>query len=89
MPNVTIIYQADQEVMGKHLRSNEWIIYSGKLIIYDRKENHVVLKLKSEIYDSFLGELLENKKEFKGDTVTEVYGKLAKWYLKNGIIFKN
>jgi hypothetical protein len=89
MPNVTIIYQADQEVIGKHLRSNEWIMYSGKLIIYDRKENPIVLKLKSEIYDSFLGEGLENKKEFKGDTVTEVYGKLAKWYLKNGIIFQN
>ncbi len=89
MSKSSIIYEADQELIGKHLRSNEWIMYSGKLIIYDRKLNPIVLKLKSEIYDTFIGELMEDKKEFKGDSVSEVYGKLAKWYYKNGIIFQN
>jgi hypothetical protein len=89
MPKTTIIYQADQEVIGKHLRSNEWIMYSGKLTIYDRKTNPIVIKLKSEIYDTFIGEFMDEKKEFKGDSVSDVYGKLAKWYYKNGIIFQN
>lgn len=31
-------------MIGKHLRSNEWIMNSGKLIIYDRKTNPIVLK---------------------------------------------
>ena len=89
MSNAKIIYQANQEVIGKELRSKQWIMYSGKLIIYDRAINPIVLKLKSEIYDSFLGEGMEDKKEFKADSVTEVFGKLAKWYRKNGIIFQN
>jgi len=89
MPKATIIYQADQEVIGKHLRSNEWVMYSGKLTIYDRKTNPIVLKLKSEIYDSFIGEFMDKKKEFKGNSVSDVYGKMAKWYYKNGIIFQN
>ena len=89
MPKTTIIYQADQEVIGKHLRSNEWVMYSGMLTIYDRKTNPIVLKLKSEIYDTFIGEIMDEKKEFIGDSVSDVYGKLAKWYYKNGIIFKN
>jgi len=89
MPKVNIIYQADQEVVGKHLKSKEWIMYSGKLTIYERRINPVVLKLKSEVFDSFLGEFLDNTKEFKGVSVTEVYGKLAKWYYNNGIIFQN
>jgi len=89
MPKAKIIYQADQEVIGKHLRSNEWVMYSGKLIIYDRKTNPIVLRLKSEIYDTFIGEFMENKKEFKGDSVSDVYGKMSKWYYKNGIIFQN
>ena len=89
MPKAKIIYQADQEVLGKHLKANEWIMYSGKLIIFDRKNNPVVLRLKSEIYDTFLGEFMDDKKEFKGDSVTDVYGKLAKWYYKNGIVFQN
>lgn len=89
MPKSTIIYQAEQEVVGKHLRSNEWIMYSGNLTIYDRKTNPIVLKLKSEIYDSFIEEGLDEKKEFKGNSVSDVYGKLANWYYKNGIIFQN
>ena len=89
MPKSSIIYQADQEVTGKHLRSKEWVMYSGKLTIYDRKLNPIVLRLKNEICDTFIGEFMEDKKEFKGDTVSEVYGKMAKWYNKNGIIFQN
>ena len=89
MPKSVIIYQADQEVIGKHLRSKEWIMYSGKLTIYDRKTNPVILRLKSEIYDTFIGEFMEEKKELKGNSVSDVYGKLAKWYYKNGIIFQN
>lgn len=88
MSNAKIIYQANQEVIGKELRSKQWIMYSGKLI-YDRAINPIVLKLKSEIYDSYIGENMEDKKEFKADSVTEVFGKLAKWYSKNGIIFQN
>ena len=89
MPQSLIIYQADQELIGKHLRSNEWVMYSGKLTIYDRKLNPIVLKLKSEICDSFIGENMEDKNEFIGDSVSEVFGKMAKWYYKNGIIFQN
>lgn len=89
MPKTTIIYQADQEVIGKHLQSNEWVMYSGKLTIYDRKTNPIVLKLKSEIWDTFIGEFMEDKKEFKGNSISDVYGKMSKWYYKNGIIFQN
>jgi hypothetical protein len=89
MPIVKIIYQADQEVIGKHFKSKEWVMFSGRLTIYDRKINPIVLKLKNEIYDTFIGGYMEDKKEFRGNSVTEVYGKLAKWYLDNGIIFQN
>ena len=88
MTKTTIIYQANQEVIGKHLRSREWVMYTGNLTIYDRKINPIVLRLKSEICDSFIGEFMEDKKEFKGDSVSEVYGKMARWYYKNGIIFQ-
>lgn len=68
MPKTTIIYQADQEVIGEHLRSKEWLLYLGKFTIYDRKKSPIVLKLKSEILDTFIGEFMEDKKEFKGDS---------------------
>jgi hypothetical protein len=80
---------ADQEVVGKHLKSREWVMFSGKLTIYDRKINPIVIKLKNEIFDTFIGGFMEEKKEFKGNSVTEVYGKLSKWLNINGIIFQN
>lgn len=89
MPKTTIGYQSKQEVVEKHLGSNEWVMYSGKLSIYDRKTNPIVLILKSEIWDTFIAEFMEDKREFKGNSLSDVYGKVSKWYYKNGIIFQN
>ena len=88
MPKSKIIYQSNEEVVRKHTRSKEWVMYSGKLTIYDRKTFPIVLKLKSEICNMFIGEFMEEKKEFKGDSFSSIYGKVTKWYLKNRIIFQ-
>jgi len=89
MTKVRIIYESKEDIFGKHLRSGEWIYYTGKLIIYNRKTYPVVLKLKSEIRDSFIGESMEEKKEIKGKSVSEVFGKVAKWFYNRGVIFQN
>jgi hypothetical protein len=84
-----IIYQSKEEILGKHLRSGEWIYYTGNLTIYDRKTSPIVLKLKSEIIDSFLGEFMEERKEIKGKSLAEVFGKVARWLNNRGVIFQN
>jgi len=89
MTKTKIIYQSKEEILGKHLRSGEWIYYTGDLIIYDRKTCPIVLKLKSEIIDSFIGELMEEKKEIKGKSLSEVFGKVARWLNNRGVIFQN
>ena len=89
MTRTKIIYQSKEEILGKHLRSGEWIYYTGELTIYDRKTYPIVLKLKSEIIDSFIGEFMEEKKEIKGKSLSEVFGKVAKWLNNRGVIFQN
>jgi hypothetical protein len=89
MTKTKIIYQSKEEILGKHLRSGEWIYYTGDLTIYDRKTYPIVLKLKSEIIDSFIGELMEKKKEIKGKSLSEVFGKVARWLNNRGVIFQN
>ncbi len=89
MSKSKIIFQAKQEVLGKHLRTKTWIEYTGNITVYDRKTHPVTLKIKSRKVDSFLYELLEEKKEFKGNAVTEVYAKLSKWMYLREIIFQN
>jgi hypothetical protein len=88
MPNPKILYQSKEEIYGKHLRTKGWIEYSGKITVYDRKKNPVTLKIKSEIYDSFMRDLLDNEKEFKGNSVTEVYAKLSKWLYLREVVFQ-
>jgi hypothetical protein len=89
MTRTKVIYQSKEEILGKHLRSGEWIYYTGKLTIYDRKTCPIVLKLQSEIVDSFIGELMEEKKEIKGKSLSEVFGKVARWLMNRGVIFQN
>ena len=89
MTRTKIIYQSKEEIIGKHLRSREWIYYTGDLTIYDRKTYPIVLKLKSEIFDSFIGEFMEKKKEIKGKSLSEVFGKVARWLNNRGVIFQN
>lgn len=88
MPKQKVLYQEKQEIFGKHLRAKEWIVYSGKLTVYDRKTNPVTLKIKSEVVDSFLDEIFDDDKEFKGNSVTEVYAKLSKWLYLREVIFQ-
>ena len=80
MPGAKILYHAKQEIFGKHLRAKEWIEYSGKLSVYDRKTNPVVLKIKSENVDSFLADIMDDEKEYKGNSV-----RVAVWVVRNFI----
>jgi hypothetical protein len=89
MSKAKIIYRSKEEILGKLLKSGEWIYYTGELTIYDRKNNPIVLKLKSEIIDSFIREFMEKKKEIKGKSLSEMFGKVAKWLNNQGVIFRN
>jgi len=62
MKREKIIYQSKEDILGKHIRSGEWIYYTGELIIYDRKTYPIVLNLIRETYDSFIAGLMEQKK---------------------------
>ncbi len=77
MTKSLIVYQADQEVIGEQICSTEWVMYSSKLTIYDRKINPIVLNPKREISATYIEEFMEDKKEFKGNSVSEVYGKMV------------
>jgi len=84
-----VLYQADQEILGKHLESGEWIMYAGELIIYDYSINPVILTLQSDIYDMDINRRFPTHKEFKGRSIADVFGKLSKWYYINGVVLQN
>ena len=89
MAKSRVLYQSTEEVFGKHIRSGEWVCYSGTLTIFERKTFPVVLELRSEIGDSFLQMMMDEDKEIKGVSVSEVYGKVSRWLYDQGVIHRN
>lgn len=89
MVDAKIIFQSNEEVSGKFRRTGEYIDYAGILTVYNRKTKPVQLELKC-VYNNFiLEEIMEREIVFSGDSITEVYAKLSKWYLRYDIIFQN
>ncbi|MEN8122480.1 MAG: hypothetical protein ABFS35_19205 [Bacteroidota bacterium] len=70
-------------------RSGEYISYTGKLNVYERKTKPVVLDLKPDYIDPFLPEILHSNKSSSGNSVTEVYAELSKWFLRFDCTFQN
>jgi len=87
MGKTKIIYTSHETVIGMHLPTNEGVSYSGDLVVYDRKTNPVVIQLNgSNLNDSYVTHMMEVSKEFKGDSLSSVYGKISKWLYKHGIV---
>lgn len=89
MAKSKIIFESKEEIFGKFIRTNEYICYSGKLMIYDKKAKPVTLQIKCEYNNFVLEDFMEEQKTFSGNSVTEVYSKLSKWLFNYEIIFQN
>ncbi|HDT12298.1 MAG TPA: hypothetical protein ENO01_01430 [Candidatus Marinimicrobia bacterium] len=89
MPRARVIYEEEEYLAGYYPRAKEWVGYTGKLTISERKTAPVKLQLRMEYLTIDLTMGMPEKKTITGKSVTEVYGKLSRWYLSYGILFKN
>lgn len=89
MQKAIVIYEEEEYLAGYYPRAKEWVGYTGKLTIAERKTAPVKLQLCMEYLTIDLAMGMPEKKTITGKSVTEVYGKLSKWYLSYGILFKN
>ena len=89
MAKAKLLFQSKEEIFAKYRRSGEYISYTGKLSVYERKTKPVVLDLKPDYIDPFMPEIMYSKKSFTGNSITEVYAKLSKWFLRFDCTFQN
>jgi hypothetical protein len=89
MAKAKITYQSREELSGKHMQSGEWIYYTGELTVYDRKTKPVLFSIRSVYWDLFIPDSMEQEKEFYGKSISEVYGKISKWFFKYRIILQS
>jgi len=89
MAKAKILFQSKEEVHGRFQQTGEYISYSGMLTVYERKTKPILLNLKC-IYNNFiLEEVMDSEISFTGDSITQVYAKLSKWYLRFDCTFQN
>jgi len=86
MEKSQIIYTEKQEIMGYFPKGRDGVFYEGTLTITDKDKHSVTLELKITMHH-FIFEFPETK-TFKGDSVSEVYGKLSKWFASLGFVFR-
>jgi hypothetical protein len=86
MEKPQIIYKEKEEIWGYFPKGKDSVFYEGTLTIAHKKANPVTLNLKIKMRH-FVFEFPETK-TFKGSSVTEVYGKLSKWFTSYGFVFK-
>jgi len=89
MAKAKLIFQSEEEVFGRFRRTGEFIHYGGTLSVYDRKTKPVKLELKCFYNNFLLEEIMDSEVSFSGDSISIVYAKLSKWYLKYDITFQN
>ncbi len=89
MAKAKLLFQSEEDVFGRFQKTGEYIHYGGKLSVYDRKTKPVILELKCLYNDFVLAEIMDSEIVFSGDSISQVYAKLSKWYLKYDITFQN
>ncbi|MEI6138258.1 MAG: hypothetical protein WCP85_03290 [Mariniphaga sp.] len=86
MKKSLIIYTETQLISGYFPKGKDSVFYNGTLTVTDNEKTPVTLELKIKMHP-YVVEFPENK-SFKADSVTEVYGKLSKWFSSYGFIFR-
>jgi hypothetical protein len=60
---------------------------SGQLKVHVRTKKAVILKIRSEIFDSFISIEMKDSKDFFGNDISRVHKKLVSWFSKFGVKF--
>jgi hypothetical protein len=81
---IDILFQLSKDEL-----TNQVSFFDTKQVDQTRIETYlfIVIGLKGEIYSRTKLAQITRELTVKGNSVSEVYGKMAKWYLKYGIIF--
>jgi len=83
------MWKSEQYINIFFPRAKEYVGYKGFLTIINSKKKPVKLELTSSIIDSYLDALMERNISFSGNSISEVYGKMFKYFNKYGMIFVN
>ena len=87
MPTLKTIYQSNEIIRGRHLRSKEWIEYSALVTIKESGKQPISIEMTFDSIRPFAIELPDIHK-IKAANLTEAYGKVVKFLKRYGFELK-
>ena len=88
MARYKTIFESEEEIYGLVTKAGEWVHYRGTLIIKNGGKQPVSLEMKFVPPHPSLFDMPEFY-SIKGVSITDAYAKLAKFFKKFGIEFRN
>ena len=86
MPRNKIIYESEETIIGHLPKSDEWVQYSGRLIIRDGGNTPVTLDMTFDPPHPFALNMPDTH-SIKAVSVTDAYARAVKFFERYGIQF--
>lgn len=83
-----VIFESAEHIRGRFTRGKEWVHYSGLLQVRGSGKRPVSLHL-TFLPPHPLAFDMPTEQSFRGDTITEVYGKLIRFLGRLGVEFRS
>ena len=89
MAKAEILWKSDESIRILFPRAKDYLHYKGALTITSKKTKNVSLEIKCIISNYVMENYMDDEITFTGDSISEVYGKMSKYFSKYGMIFIN
>jgi hypothetical protein len=87
MAKTRLIWESEERIIIKFPQSKEILHYKGILRVSEKKIKAVTLNITCIIGSYGMENFMEREKSFTGDSISEVYGKMSKYFHKWGMVF--
>jgi len=88
MARLKTVFESDEQVLGSHPGGRDWVRYVAVLKVRDSGKKPVSLEMKI-VPPSPLACEMPEKHEIRAKTITEAYAKVAKFFARFGMEFRD
>ena len=89
MATIETLWKSEESIRVHHPKGKDYLLYSGVLSVTNKKTKNITLEIKCIFGSYVLENIMKNEITFTGNSISEVYGKMSKYFSKYGLIFVN
>lgn len=89
MRKIETIWKSEEFINVKFPIAKDYLNYKGLLTITNKKTKPVTLAITCTLGNYVMENIMDKNISFTGNSISEVYGKMSKYFSKFGMIFIN